>query len=87
MLGPLAVAIFGAVGAFSTMSMASVAKPFVNQQGYRFVSTTDPCHIDLMCRTQTGPVCTSSTSASLQIWGKADESVNDCQVRLYKIPN
>lgn len=87
MLAPLAIAIVGSIGAFATTSMASASKPLVNQQGYRFVSAADPCHLDLMCRTEPGPVCTSETNPSLQIWGKANPSINVCEVRLNKIPN
>lgn len=87
MFGPVAVALFGIIGAFTTTSMASAPGKLVNQQGWRFVSAADPCHLDLMCRTETGPVCTSETSSTLQIYGKANPAINDCQVRLYKIPN
>lgn len=80
---PLAVMVLGAAGAFATTSMAD-AKAVVNQQGYRFVSNADPCHADLMCRTEFGDICKSGT---ITLWGKVTPSATNCDVQLYKIPN
>lgn len=78
---PMAVAVVGFAGAFATTSMASA--PVANQQGYRFISgQPNPCHAELMCRTESGDVC---KSGAITLWGKATEN-GPCNVPLFKIP-
>lgn len=86
LFAPLAVAIVGALGAFATTSMAGAETPVVDQQGYYFVSTADPCHADLMCTTDAGDACTTLVG-NTQLWGKANEQINICDVRLNRKPN
>lgn len=78
---PLAVAVLGSAGAFVTTSMGK-ADAFANQQGYRFVSAADPCHSEIMCRTEEGDIC---TLGSVRLWGKVTPSATTCSVPLYKI--
>ncbi len=79
---PLAVVVLGVAGAFATMSMGS-SKTVLDQQGYRFVSSTDQCHIAKMCATTGGTIC--KYSPTVTAWGKADEELDHpCNVQLFE---
>ncbi len=81
---PLGVAILGIVGAFATMSMGSNTT-LSDQQGYRFVSSTDQCHVAKMCSTDAGPTC--KYSLSVTAWGKEDEELDEpCTIQLFEKP-
>lgn len=79
LMTPVAVAVLGIAGAFTTTSMSS-DKVLDNRQAYKQISGT--C-VDqgIMCQTDFGPVCKSGT---VTLWGKAPGS-STCTVPLYHI--
>jgi hypothetical protein len=78
---PLAVMVLGIATAFTTTSMSST-KALTLVQGYKFISQTDPCHIDAMCSNVVTPnICTSGTT---QLWGKVSPNALTCDVKLYR---
>ena len=81
---PVAAITLGIAGAFSTNAMNASSKTLVNKQGYRFVSAQDPCHAEIMCRTEIGDVCKFGSST---LWGKVNPTDLNCPVPLYKITN
>lgn len=81
---PVAAITLGIAGALSTQAMSTGSKTLVNQQGYRFVSAQDPCHAEIMCRTEVGDICKLGSNT---LWGKVTPNAPDCQIPLYKIPN
>jgi hypothetical protein len=81
---PLGIAILGIAGAFTTMSMGSNAA-LADQQGYRFVSSTDQCHIAKMCATNGSVTC--KYSLNVTAWGKENEELDQpCTIQLYEKP-
>jgi hypothetical protein len=77
----LATVVLGISGAFVTTSMGS-ATTAADQRGYRFVDEDHPCVEDIMCsNTFNTTICSSGGS---QLWGKANPSINNCEVTLYK---
>lgn len=78
---PLAVMVLGILGAFTTTSMSS-DEVLSQVTGYRFLSTEEPCHAEIMCQTEFSPdACTSGGNL---LWDKVSEKV--CNIPLYKIP-
>ncbi|WP_157485904.1 DUF6520 family protein [Flavobacterium soli] len=77
---PLAVAVLGIGGAFTTMSMAG-NKVLDNRQAYQQISGT--C-VDqgFMCQTEFGDVC---KSGDITLWGKPSLGATTCTVPLYHI--
>lgn len=80
---PLAVAVLGIAGAFTTMSMASDDEVLVDMVGYRFVSAQNPCEItNKTCTTNAGPTCKYLVTQTL--WGKEDAQDLDCPIELHE---
>ncbi|MGX7668868.1 hypothetical protein [Flavobacterium pedocola] len=84
MVMPAAAITLGVAGALSTQAMNSGSKTLSNQTGYRFVSAQDPCHAEIMCRTEEGDICKLGSNT---LWGKVTPGAPTCPVTLYKIPN
>ena len=81
---PVAFAAIAIFGAFSTNAMSKDSKVLMNQFGYVTINEDQPCHVQVSCRTEFGPICKSGT---LQAWGKLTPTSVNCNVELYKIPN
>lgn len=78
---PLAIAVLGIAGAFTTTSMAG-NKVLDQRQAYKQLSNT--C-VDqgFMCQTETGDICKSVDDVTL--WGKPSIGASTCAVPLYHI--
>lgn len=80
---PLAVAVLGIAGAFTTMSMAGNEAVLTDMAGYRFVSAQTPCEItNKICTTVDGPTCKYLVTQTL--WGKFDPDDAECPIELHE---
>lgn len=83
---PLAVAVLGIGGAFTTTSMSS-SKTLAHVAGYQFVSASNPCDEVKMCQTDnSGILCRVNDTApnSPLLKGKS-QGAPTCAQTLYRI--
>lgn len=86
---PVAAAILGIAGAFTTTSMSS-SKVLIPWQGHQYISQTEPCKSVKMCQTESNNfLCrvNDAVPTSPQLKGKYEITDDQCPLTLYrKVP-
>lgn len=78
---PLAIAVLGVAGAFTTMSMAD-AEALAGPKGFKFQDALHPCVMVKECALDGQVICKSGT---ITLWGKVDETQPEpCDVQIYE---